>query len=168
MIKAILKKEGLVPTFVLPETSGGKIDTVYFKQRKNLVLVFLHSHSCEFCKRIVRAFRFFTSRYKEENAEVFFILAEKLEDARGFKDNLNLPFKVLVDERGSILTKFVGALVEEDKPLVAVFVIDRYGALVDQWFSSREEVFPNQEQFLASLNQVEIECPECGIYEWPA
>lgn len=165
MLKALFEGNSLIPTFALPETSGRTVDTSWYKQRKNLVLVFLHASGCEFCQRVARAFKFFASCHREENAEVLLILPERLGDVRRFKENLDLPFKVLADEGASILAKYLEAA-EEDKPLVAVIVTDRFGALIDQWISARESTFPDIQGFLISLNQAEIECPECGIYEW--
>ncbi len=166
-MKTIIKIEELAPTFILPATFGGLVDVGYFKQRKNLVLVFLHNHECKFCQRVARAFRFFASRYKEENAEVFLIFPEKPKELQSLVENIKLPYKVLADEGGTTLAKFMELYTEEEEPLIAVFVIDRFGALLDQWFSPREEVFPDQERFLDALNQAEIACPECGIHEWP-
>lgn len=167
MLKTLFERESLIPTFSLPEASGESMDTADYKQRKNLVLVFLHSRDCEFCQRVARAFKFFASRYREENAEVLLILPERLEDMRRFKDTLDLPFKVLADEKGSTRARFVEAPAEENEPLVAVLVTDRFGALIDQWFTPGETSFPDVPRFLTSLNQAEIECPECGIHEWP-
>ncbi len=166
MLKALFDRNSLIPTFTLTEASGQVVDTSRYKQRKNLVLVFLHGSDCEFCQRVARAFQFFASRYREENAEVLLILPERLGDARRFKENLDLPFKVLADEAVSTLAKYVEAAAEENEPLVAVIVTDRFGALIDQWFSARESSFPDVPRFLTSLNQAEIECPECGIHEW--
>lgn len=168
MLKALFDRESLIPTFSLPEASGELIDTSKYKQRKNLVLVFLHGSSCEFCQRVAKAFRFFASRYREENAEVLLVLPERLEDVRRFKDVLDLPFKVLADEEGRAPARFLEAPAEENEPLAAVLVTDRFGALIDQWFTPRETSFPDVQRFLTCLNQAEIECPECGIHEWPA
>lgn len=168
MLKTLFERESLIPTFSLPEASGEPIDTADYKQRKNLVLAFLHSRDCEFCQRVVRAFKFFASRYKEENTEVLMILPERLEEAQDLKTELGIPFKVLADKKGNALQKFIEVPSEEDKPLVAVLVVDRFGALLDQWYSSREKIFPDQQRLLSSLVQAEIECPECGIHEWPA
>lgn len=167
MLKALFERESLIPTFSLPEASGQFVNTAYYKQRKNVVLVFLHSCDCEFCQRVVRAFKFFASRYKEENTEVIFVLPDKCGEAQDLKTELGIPFKVLADEKRNALQKFIEVPPEEDKPLVAVLVVDRFGALLDQWYSFGEEIFPDQQRFLTSLVQAEIECPECGIHEWP-
>lgn len=155
MLKTLFERESLIPTFSLPEASGQSVNTAYYKQRKNVVLVFLHSRDCEFCQRVVRAFKFFASRYKEENTEVIFVLPDKRGEAQDLKTELGIPFKVLADEKGNALQKFI-EVPEEDKPLVAVLVVDRFGALLDQWYSSREKIFPDQQRFLSSLVQAEI------------
>ncbi|MDA8218873.1 MAG: redoxin domain-containing protein [Dehalococcoidales bacterium] len=157
----------MLPYFKLPSAQGKMIDPVQYKQRRNLLLVFVHDQACDACRNVLRAFAQHYDYYKEEEAEVLAIAAVSQEEARRMVDDLALPFPVLADEDGAV-HRLYGAVASEATPGAAVYLADRFGEIRERWLAGKtEHTLPAQEDVLEYLRFIGYQCPECGAPEWP-
>jgi peroxiredoxin len=101
----------------------------------------------------------------DEDAEALVIAASSEAGAR-LKEELNLPFPVLIDLDGSTHRRF-GAVDKGGQPTTAVYVTDRFGEVFAAHHTSEGERLPLLSEIITTLEFVSIQCPECAQPEWP-
>lgn len=162
-----LQLQQVVPEFKLPSTAGERIGPWDFKQRRNLVLFFFHTEDCEGCADLLREFAKDYPLYIQQEAEILAITTRPLEQAQILAADLSLPFPVLSDSSGEATREYT-YLDAAGQALPSVFVVDRFGALYTQVIAERESQLPSSEEILEWLGLIEVQCPECGVPEWPS
>src|SRR5207302_1056157 len=75
-------------------------------------------------------------------------------------------FPVLVDD-GAHIHRNVGATDAAGRPAPAVFVTDRFREIYAAYLSGQGSALPGAKEILEWLVFVNIQCPECGVPEWP-
>src|SRR5690606_15092615 len=129
------------PTFTLQSAQGGEYSTWSVKGKKNLV-VFVFGKTCDSgCRELLSAAARDYKLYKENNAEVVAIFRTNRESADDLRNELSLPFHVLVDLEGFVTSRLVYT-----PP--AIFITDRFGEVVEE-FLGDEALKVSQEKILA-------------------
>src|SRR2546421_8824506 len=75
-------------------------------------------------------------------------------------------FPVLVDD-GAHIHRNVGATDAAGRPAPAVFVTDRFREIYAAYLSGQGSALPGAKEILEWLVVINIQCPECGVPEWP-
>ncbi len=147
--------------------AGRTVQAWDYKQKKNLVIAFLHTESAscdEFLRRLIS--RAADLREREAVALVVYSEAPPMALAE------SLPPEIIVgaDVSGRSLRAYVGdGTASAASPgTLGVFVTDRYGELYSQWLVGRHCQFPGVGEVLGWLGQIEVACEECGVSHWPA
>jgi hypothetical protein len=73
-----------------------------------------------------------------------------------------LPIHVFVDPGRQATLKLLG----RQGNLPVVVILDRYGAAVSA-FAAAEHRFPDKEEVAATVRHLALQCPECGVSDWP-
>jgi hypothetical protein len=131
--------------------SASKIDLSWFRQRTTLVLAFLHD-GCDGCSGFAHELRAIKDDLDWAGAVARAIVSEE-ED---------LPVPVLVDPGREATQRLVGG--NADVPVVVI--VDRYGAAMSA-FAANEHRFPTKEEVVATVTHLALQCPECGVSDWP-
>ena len=155
---------------ILPLTArtpkGQTVHAWDYKQKKNLVIAFLHS-GCRGCEAFLGKLAARAAELAEHEAVALVIFSEP-PPARVSE---NLPPQVIVaaDVIGESHCKYLGddAFGPAGLERVGVFVADRYGELYKQWVARTEDGLPAIGELLAWLGQIQVACEECGIPHWP-
>ncbi len=148
-----------IPDFTLPSTEGGRIlGSRDFRQHSNLVILLMHSWSCDSCRRLVASLHDRREFFSWLDIRVVVIVEEPLIKLAGAEAVLGPEMTLLADEDGKVTASFrEGA--GNDHPLVVI--ADRFGAIFEKMeLDEGEEIdFGEMEStllFIATL------CPECG------
>ena len=156
-----LELQQVVPDFVLPSVDGKEASPRDYKQKVNLVLVYLDLGRCGNCVDYLREFADNYSVYRGLETQILAIVPLPISELQSRVGQIGLPFPVLSDEQG-----LVGKVYLVDSPVAnpvgAVFVADRFGALRAMMFGLTQGDLPNQQSILDWLSLIETECPECG------
>lgn len=144
----VLEAGAVVPDVRLVDPAGGEVALSSFRQRRALVLAFLHD-ACDACRRYARDLA---------AAEPEIGWAGGVVRAVTDRDpDPSLP--ALLDPGG----RARGRLLATGEP--AVLVIDRYGAAWAAW-PAPDHAFPEPAEVAASVRHEAFQCPECGVSTW--
>jgi hypothetical protein len=137
--------------------AGGHIVRAWdFKQKKNLVIVFLDPN-CAPCEEFLRQL---AQRAQDLAAREAIALAVFLElPPLGFAESMPREVVVGVDVSGRSARAFLGedAISPGSRGGRGVFVTDRYGELSAQWIVAQHE-FPTVDEIFTTLHGIEIAC----------
>jgi peroxiredoxin Q/BCP len=150
----------ILPFFNLASTRGKYIKPWDFKQRKNLVLYFFSGADCAECQQTLKAFSENYYDYRRLNAEVLAIATDSLENLERLARELELKFPLLSDDEGKATNIYTKLEPGENKAVSSIFVADRYGGVEEEWVSKPEDKLPGQPELLATLQLLELRCPE--------
>lgn len=164
----MLKVRQMIPPVTARAGNGRVVQAWDFKQKRSLLLAFLHAEcgECEaFFARVVRE----ATRLAELEATALVVLPAT-PPAR-LADGLPLHVVLASDVSGRSQRAFLGKEACEVRPHmrtggVGVFVADRYGELAAQWCGGHESL-PGMPDALGWLHQAQIACEECGAAHWP-
>ncbi len=156
-----LQVERVIPDFRLPSLDGRYVSPRDYKQRQNLVIVYLDPHRYDRYADLLREFADNYQAYRDLETEILAVCPRPISELHGEVGGLGLPFPVLSDERGAVGQVYLGSPPGQG-PLAAIFVTDRFLSLRTQMVACFEGDLPNQETILDWLGLIEMECPECG------
>jgi len=147
----MLQPHTLAPTFVLASPDA-EVDLAAFRQRQNLILLFVPAHQLEACAHALQAFQPVVPQLTELNTRLFVIAYGG--DPAPSVDVASLP--LLFDPTAEAASAFLGAdACASARP--ALFVLDRYGEV---WLAHVGTPWPAAREVLDTLEWVERQCPE--------
>jgi peroxiredoxin len=158
----MLNLHEVIPPLTARTPTGDPIHAWDFKQRKNLVIAFLHSR-CGACDRFLDELCARAKDLAEHEAVTLAIFTETPPRATLAK----LPPEVLAAADSGGLAQRV--YLEEDvrrperQRSVGVFVTDRYGELYAQWIGREPQSLPRADVVFDCLRQIELTCDEDGV-----
>lgn len=150
----------ILPFFNLPSTRGKYVKPWDFKQRKNLVLYFFSDADCSECRQTLIGFSENYHDYRRLNAEVVAIATDSLDNLENLAGELGLSFLLLADTDGKATNLYTGLKPGENKTVSSIFVADRFGSIEEEWIAKSEDQLPGQDELLATLQLLELRCPE--------
>ncbi|MGE5620507.1 MAG: peroxiredoxin family protein [Sphingomonadaceae bacterium] len=156
-----LEMEKVVPDFILPSVAGKQVSPRDFKQKSNLVIVYLDLQKCGKCVDFLRELADNYHVYRELETEILAVSPQPVSDLQGRAGIMGIPFPLLSDEQGQVGRAYLGAQAIPNA-MGGVFVTDRFGALRAMMIAQTENDLPNQQSILDWLSLIEMECPECG------
>ena len=162
----MLQLRQLIPPLTLHATDGRTVRVWDFKQKKNLVIAFLHNE-CPSCEGFLRQLSANTSLWKENEAVV--LAAVLAQPPRAVTDSLSELVIAGVDPSGRAATAYLGkdALAPTGLATLGIFQTDRYGELAATWNVTSDHNFPNVADIAASLALTEMSCDACTTPIWP-
>jgi AhpC/TSA family protein len=155
----------LIPPLTLRAPDGRTVRAWDFKQKKNLLIAFLHA-DCAPCEQFLRALAAESAAWKESDAVV---LAAFLESpSRSLVDSLPPAIVLGVDVTGHAATAFLGRDANAPAGIarLGIFLTDRYGELAAQWEIGARHAFPDVATLRAQIERIDM-CDGCGTPLWP-
>jgi peroxiredoxin len=152
--------------FTLPSTEGTRVGLYDYRGRANLILVFAGDLGQAHERRLIFALAQRFPDIREQDTEVLLVLTCPPDVAKNAKEQVNLPFPVLVDESAEI-HRSVGSLGAKNVPATAVYVTDRFLEVFAKWRTAEGENLPDVEEIVSWATYVNSQCPECTQIEWP-
>jgi hypothetical protein len=157
----------LIPPLTAHTPDGRTIRAWDFKQKKNLVIAFLHA-GCARCEDFLKTLVAGAKDFAEQEAVALIVFAE----APSARLAEMLPPQILAaaDMSGRSQRAFLGndVFAPGGQTSLGVFVTDRFGELYAQWVARSEAELPGAGEILGWLGQIQVACEECGAPHWPA
>ena len=157
----MLKLRQMIPPIAVRATDGHTLRSDDFKQKRSLLLAFLHS-DCAACEQYLARLATRAAELAERDATALVIFS-----APPPLSLANLPREVMVaaDVSGHSQRAFLGdeAFGTARRPGsagVGVFVTDRYGELCAQWHGPTDDALPSVGDALSCLAQAQTTCGE--------
>jgi len=162
----MLQLRQLIPPLTLHATNGRIVRAWDFKQKKNLVIAFLHPE-CPRCEEFLRQLSASALLWKENEAVV--LAAVLAQPSRALADSSHESVIVGVDPSGRAAIAYLGkdALAPTGLTHLGIFQTDRYGELAASWIVTSDHNFPNVADIAASLVLTEMSCDACTTPIWP-
>ena len=155
------------PDFRLPSGRGGSAALDDYRGQRNLVLFFTHDGECSPCQALLRDLAARHTEYQSEDAQVVAIVPEARSNVAEMQSSLDLPFPLLADPDNQVRRGYLELIPDRSETIDVVFVMDRYGAPYAAVLGPEPGDPAVHEEILEWLGFIEIQCPECGISEWP-
>jgi peroxiredoxin Q/BCP len=153
MMESILQPSQVVPTFTLPDTSGAPVRRTAYRDRKNLVLVFLPSAEDDGARAYLRALTEGYESFRAESGEVLAILRGDRAAIADVRRELALPFPLLHDADAAVTARFLPPAAG-----AGVFVTDRYGELYLAAPAADTAALPPTLEIQAWLEAIDRQC----------
>lgn len=144
-----------LPYFKLPDAHGREIVSWDFRQRKPLVVAFVHDNSCATCHAWSANAARLGENIRQCGGELLVIMPLRTTEISTQQDHAR---QLLADPHGALLAKLHAAgFAHTNTPLL---IVDRYGEIAEVYESARPHAFPSEEKILEALEFVERQCPE--------
>lgn len=157
------RRGDILPGFTLPDAGGAAVSLESHRGRRNLAVVFAADVIDE--RPVAALLRELQSRTQELTAEAAQVLvvvtAPRLAGQR-----VASGFPTLLDDGGRI-HRTVGATDAAGRPAPAVLVTDRFREVFAAYAQGRDPGVASAQEVLEWLVFINMQCPECGVPEWP-
>jgi peroxiredoxin len=158
----------IIPAFELPGADGMPYSPWTYKQRENLVLIFLQKPTTEPARHLLSAFAREYKTFREENCAILAITAtnvftnllllETIPDGRNELGPYTLQFPLLADPNGEVIARYTRWDRTNKTLAPSIVLADRYNALYQQWIAEREEDLPSIKEILEDLRYLNGLC----------
>jgi len=163
----LLDLRRMIPPLTARTTDGRAVRAGDFKQKKNLVIAFLHA-GCAGCEEFLSMLATHAEDLLEREAVALLIFSET--PASRLVEHLPAQILVATDMTGRSQRSFLGkdAFDSPGQHMTGVFVTDRYGELYAQWAGADDTGLAGLGEILDWLAQIQVACEECGASPWSA
>jgi peroxiredoxin len=150
-IAAVPARGDRLPSFTGKTPTGEEIRLRDFYMRRNLALVFTHGLECGACRHLLRHLAEKRAAVQAESGEIVAVIAGESGDMP------SLPYPVVVDQDGQIHRHY-GLFDASDRPLVAVFLADRYGVIFETALADEGHALPSPDEVVSWLEFIACRC----------
>jgi len=161
--QAVARRGETFPGFTLSAGDGSAVFLESYRGRRNLAVIFAADMMGE--SPVTALLQELLSRTEEltvEAAQVLVIVTStQIAAQHGPKG-----FPTFLDDGGHI-HRAVGATDAAGRPAPAVFVTDRFREIFAAYLPVSGRGLPSAKDILEWLVFINIQCPECGVPEWP-
>ena len=162
--RVVARRGEIFPGAALQDIDGSTIVLESYRGQTNLVVVcaadMIEEHPVTVLLEELAA------RKDELTSEAAQVLVAVTSRTAAAPERGRLAFPVLVDD-GAHLHFSVGATDAAGRPAPAVFVTDRFREIFAAYLTGRGSALPGAKDVLDWLVFINIQCPECGVPEWP-
>jgi peroxiredoxin len=160
----MFRRGGILSGFTLPAISGPAISLERYRGWTNLVVVFAGDTMCEIA--VTALLEELVARTDELATEAAQVVVVVTSQPAAAPLSSWWAFPVLVDN-GAHIHRSVGATDAAGGPAPAVFVTDRFREIFAAYLPGDGSRLPGANAILDWLVFVNIQCPECGVPDWP-
>ena len=164
-VSAVARRGEILPGFTLPGIDGSSVFLESYRGRTNLVVVFAADKMDE--SPVTVLLEDLAARTEELTLEAAQVLVAVTSRPAAVPQRRRWTFPVLVDD-GARIHRNVGATDTAGRPAPAVFVTDRFREIYAAYLPGHGSALPDAKEILDWLVFINIQCPECGVPEWPA
>ena len=153
----------LLRDFTLMSALGHPVQLSAYRGRSNLVLICADERAET--EQLLLGLASQYTQIRNEEAEVLVVVRSPAE-ATEKKEQLKLPYPILVDDNGRIHQE-LGAADSQGREFAAVYVTDRFGEVFGAYRTRDGQPLPRLADIVNLLEFIGIQCPECEPPEWP-
>jgi peroxiredoxin len=148
----------IIPAFELPDADGMPYSPWTYKQRENLLLIFIEKPMTEPARDLLYAFARAYKTFREENCAILAITATNVFTNLLVLETLPLKFPLLADPKGEVIARYTRWDSATKTLAPSIVLADRYNALYLQWVAEREEDLPPIKEILEGLRYLNGLC----------
>jgi peroxiredoxin len=148
----------IIPAFTLPGADGMPHSPWDYKQRENLVLLFVRSTTTSETRGLLRTFAQRYTDFREEDCAILVITPDTVIVNLQTQEALHPPFALLADPKGDVISRYTVWDNIACAPTPSIVLTDRYGMLYQQWVAEDEAALPPIAELLASLQYLNRLC----------
>ena len=165
MASAGARRGEIFPGFMLSMPDGSPVELERYRGRNNLVLIFAGDvlGSAGPTSPLLEELVARSAELAAEVAQVLVVVASRSAVASQSDPG---PFPILVDSDAHIHRR-VGATDAAGQPAPALFITDGFREIYATYVSPEGSVLPGAKEVMDWLRFINIQCPECGVPEWP-
>ncbi len=156
-----------LPLFELPDAQGQVHRYPRRHRRRALVLYAAERGDCPACRAYLTALAALAPQIAAEEAELVVVVHGQPATAAPLQTVVGAAGTVLFDPDGRVFRRW-GAVDPAGQPVAALFVADRFGTLYARALAGPDHALPPAAEVVDWLRFINIQCPECGVAEWPA
>jgi peroxiredoxin len=161
---AVARHGEVLPGFMLSDIDGSSVSLESYRGRTNLVVVFAGDKMDE--SPVAVLLEELVARTEELTLEAAQVVVAVTSLPAAIPQSGRWTFPVLVDV-GARIHRHVGATDTAGRPAPAVFVTDRFREIYAAYLPGHGSALPGTKEILEWLVFINIQCPECGVPEWP-
>jgi peroxiredoxin len=154
----------IFPAFTVPDFDGSPVFLESYRGRKNLVVVFAGDKAG--WAPVMVLLEELGARAEELTSEAAQALVVVPSRSAAVLQRARWAFPVLVDD-GARIHRNVGATDAGGRAAPAVFVTDRFREIYAAYLPRPGSALLGAKEILDWLVFINIQCPECGVSEWP-
>ena len=156
---ALLEHGQIIPTFTLPGTDNLPHSPWDYKQRENLVLLFLRSSQNDFAHTLLHAFAKHYKALREEQCALLVVTGDPVIRNLDTQETLHLPYPLLSDPQGTVIARYTLWERPTERFHSCLVLADRYNATYQQWRADGEaNQLPPFTELLESLQYLNRIC----------
>lgn len=151
----------VIPLFTLKDHKNNSVAADIFRGKSHVLMFLLPSVEEEQSKKYLFFLQNMYGDLKKIETEIITISQDPVEKLSYFVEHNNISFLVLSDPQEKALKKFT----KEDtlgRKVYGLFIVDRYNALVTQYFSQPHGELPDRKTIETEIEYLESLCPECS------
>jgi len=163
-IAEVVRRGEIFPGFTLPAIDGSSVFLESYRGRSNLVFVFAGDKMEK--SPVTVLLEELEAHAEELTLEAAQVLVAVTSRPAAVAQRGRWTFPVLVDD-GAHIHRNLGASDAVGRPAPAVFVTDRFREIFAAYLPGHGSALPGAKEILDWLVFINIQCPECGVPEWP-
>lgn len=148
----------IIPAFTLPGADGIPHSPWDYKQRENLVLLFLRSTTTSETRGVLHTFAQHYTDFRKEDCAILAITPDTVIANLQTQQALHMPFALLADPKGAVISCYTAWDNATHTSTPSIVLADRYGMLYQQWIAENEAELPPIAELLASLQYLNGLC----------
>lgn len=178
-----LPEEGYaLPTFSLEDTGGKTIRLWDYKQRRPVLLSFVHATDCACCRVWLRSLHERQAQLMELRVVTLVVVPEPVEQLVALQEELGSVATVLSDAEHAVTTRYIpttpaaGSAALSTRPKTAtallrqpvgLYAADRYLHCLGRWFAEDANTLPSLDEPLGEIALAAQEGCGCSLPAWP-
>jgi peroxiredoxin len=156
-----------VPGFALADSEGNRVHLKSFRQRRPVLIAFLHCATCPDCRAWLSALVETRDELAYRDVQPLLIFPEDAMALRALQVELELPGALLSDPEGDALSRFLRIEETATRLPVLLVAVGRYNDCLDAWIADEPSQWPPIAEPMAAFAFAEQEDCACGLPIWP-
>ncbi|GHO42950.1 redoxin domain-containing protein [Ktedonospora formicarum] len=148
----------IIPAFTLPGPDGIPHSPWDYKQRENLLLLFVPSLTNVQARAWISGFAKYYREFRDERCAILALTPDPVVVNLEAQEELSLPFPLLADPQGRVIARFTRWDSASRELTPGIVLTDRYNALYQHGFAVEESERPSIDDVLASLRHINTLC----------
>lgn len=154
---ATIQNGQVIPLFGLPAANRSQRIAIWdYKQRRNLVLLFVKDLNCDRCQALLHEIATRYEQYRALNAEVLAIVPESIERLQDFLSHSPIEFPLLSDVDRAVFDRYL-----QGDVAIGIFITDQFGGLYTHYLVNQTEPLPSSADLEDWLQFIDQRCAEC-------
>lgn len=165
-----LQRGQIAPGFALPNAEGAVVRLKAFRQRRPVLLAFLHGATCPVCREWLSQLASIRYELSYHDVQPLLIFPDDPATLRALQKELPLPGELLADPDYEVLMRYVrkdAQMAQTSHNPVLLVAVDRYSTCLDAWLADEPSRWPPLADLMATFAFAEQEDCACGLPTWP-